>query len=751
MDTQAESQVDTGLSSLITLARFHQLPAEEPQIQHQFGVPGELFGDTEILRAAKSLGFKTRQTTLTFEKLNNSILPAIIVTKSGEYAVLAKAAQASEMSHAGGGEESVEESAGGKAQSQPQGKVLVLFPDKNQPDSLSEDELNEIWSGEMILISKREGLLTSFKEFDIKWFIPALLKYKKFFGEVILISFFLQLFALVTPLFFQVVMDKVLVHRGFTTLDVLAFGFVCIAVFDAILGGLRNYVFSHTTNRVDVELGARLFNHLVSLPLSYFESRQVGQSVARVRELDTIRNFITGTALTLVIDLFFTVVFFAVMWLYSPTLTIIVMLTIPFYIALSIFITPILRHRLDEKFKHGAENQAFLVEAVTGVETLKAMSVEPQMQRKWEDQLSKYVTASFRTQNLNNIANQIAGFISKITTVLIIWYGAHLVIEGALTVGQLIAFNMIAGRVSGPILKLVQLWQDFQQAGISVKRLGDILNTPTEPGYNPNRSTLPQLKGQVNFEHLNFRYRPDGPRILNDISLQVRPGEVIGIVGRSGSGKSTLTKLVQRMYVPEAGRVLIDGVDLAMVDTAWLRRNIGVVLQENFLFNRSIRENIALANPGLPMEAVVQAAKLAGAHEFILELPEGYDNPVGEHGCNLSGGQRQRIAIARALITNPRILIFDEATSALDYESERIIQHNMAAICKNRTVFIIAHRLSTVRQCDRIIVMDKGRIVESGDHDELIHQQGYYHQLHSMQSGIGKPLRPVQRGPAQTT
>lgn len=721
-----KDQNDSGLWALITLMRFHQLPTDEEQISHQFGVPGQAFGNSEILRAAKSLGLKARHTQIQFSKLNNSLLPAIGITPEGEYFVIARTA--------------LDSDAG-------EGKALVLFTNDAQPQSIAESELSALWLGEVILLTKREGLLSSFKEFDIRWFIPALLKYKKFFGEVILISFFLQLFALVTPLFFQVVMDKVLVHRGFTTLDVLAFGFVVIAVFDAILGGLRNYVFSHTTNRVDVELGARLFNHLVSLPLAYFEARQVGQSVARVRELDTIRNFITGTALTLVIDLFFTIVFFAVMWFYSPTLTIIVLLTIPFYIALSIFITPILRHRLDEKFKHGAENQAFLVEAVTGVETLKAMSVEPQMQRKWEDQLSKYVTASFRTQNLNNIANQIAGFISKITTVLIIWWGAHLVIDGQLTVGQLVAFNMIAGRVSGPILKLVQLWQDFQQAGISVKRLGDILNTPTEPGYNPNRSTLPQLQGQVNFEHLNFRYRPDGPRILNDISLQVRPGEVIGIVGRSGSGKSTLTKLIQRMYVPEAGRVLIDGVDLAMVDTAWLRKNIGVVLQENFLFNRSVRENIALANPGLPMETVVQAAKMAGAHEFILELPEGYDNPVGEHGCNLSGGQRQRIAIARALITNPKILIFDEATSALDYESERIIQQNMHSICHGRTVFIIAHRLSTVRQCDRIIVMDKGRIVESGNHDQLIEQRGYYHQLHSMQSGIGKPLRPVVNTP----
>lgn len=714
MDVQ-DQPLDSGLRSLITIARYHQLPVEEEQIRHQFGAPGETFTATEILRAAKSLGFKARQLTTSLDKLSNNTLPAILLTHDGRFLVLARVAEKTE---------------------EKEQEALILDPTESQPRSVSLNELSTLWTGELIFVTKRGGLLESIKEFDIKWFIPALLKYKKLFAEVLLISFFLQLFALVTPLFFQVVMDKVLVHKGFTTLDVLAFGFVVVAIFDAILGGLRHYLFSHTTNRVDVELGAKLFNHLISLPLAYFEARQVGQSVARVRELETIRNFITGTALTLVIDLLFTIVFFAVMWYYSPTLTLIVLLTLPFYIGLSIFITPILRHRLDEKFKHGAENQAFLVESVTGMETLKAMSVEPQMQRRWEDQLSKYVTASFRTQNLNNIANQIAGFINKMTTLLIIWWGAHLVIAGELTVGQLVAFNMIAGRVSGPILKLVQLWQDFQQAGISVKRLGDILNTPREPGYNPNRSTLPKLEGKVSFDHISFRYRQDGPQILDNISLDVKPGEVIGIVGRSGSGKSTLTKLVQRMYVPESGRVLVDGIDLAMVDTAWLRRNIGVVLQENFLFNRSVRENIALANPGLPMEAVVQAAKMAGAHDFILELPEGYDNDVGEHGCNLSGGQRQRIAIARALITNPKVLIFDEATSALDYESERTIQHNMGMICKGRTVFIIAHRLSTVRQCDRIIVMEKGRIVESGSHDQLISRQGYYAKLNNMQSNI---------------
>lgn len=552
---------------------------------------------------------------------------------------------------------------------------------------------------------------------------------------MLIASFFLQIFALVTPLFFQVVIDKVLVHRGLGTLEILIIGLVTIAIFEAILGALRTYLFAHTTNRIDVELGARLFRHLISLPLAYFQTRRAGDSVARVRELENIRNFLTSSALSLVIDLVFTFVFLGVMFVYSPMLTWIVLGAFPFYIAISAAATPPFRRSLDEKFRRGAENQAFLVESIVGMETLKAMAVEPQMQRRWEEQLAGYVTASFRVLNLGNVASQAVQFVSKLVTAAILFLGAKLVIDGSLTVGELVAFNMLASRVNVPVLRLAQVWQDFHQARLSVERLGDILNTRPESSTTAHRAALPPIRGEITFEHVGFRYRIDGQQVLHDVQFHVSAGQFVGIVGPSGSGKSTLAKLIQRLYVPEAGRVLIDGVDLAMVDTAWLRRQVGVVLQEDMLFNRSVRDNIALADPTLSMDQIINAATLAGAHEFILQLPEGYDTLVGERGCSLSGGQRQRIAIARALVTDPRILIFDEATSALDYESERIVQYNMRRICERRTAIVIAHRLSTVRRADRILTIDRGRLVEDGTHEELIHTNGRYATVHDIQAG----------------
>jgi len=696
----------TGLDALILLLRFHEIAVDPAQIRHQYGAGP--FGIPEILRCAKQFRLKARAISTNWERLAKTSLPALAQGSDGSFVILGKVVD---------------------------DKALIQDPAVGRPQLVTRAEFEARWSGRLVLIARRAALGDLAREFNIAWFMQAIHKYRRILSEVLIASFFLQLFALVSPLFFQVVIDKVLVHRGLTTLDVLVIGLITVSIFESLIGALRTYVFAHTTNRIDVELGARLFRHLIALPIAYFEARRAGDSVARVRELENIRNFLTSSALTLVIDLFFTFVFLGVMYYYSPMLTWIVIGSFPFYIVLSASVTPVFRSRLDEKFNRGAENQAFLVESITGVETLKAMAVEPQMQRRWEEQLAGYVKASFSVLSLGNWASQAVQLISKLVTALTLYFGAYAVSAGDLTVGELVAFNMLAGRVAQPILRLAQLWQDFHQARLSIRRLGDILNAVPEPTFRAGRAAPPPIQGAIAFDHVNFRYRLDGQQVLHDVSLQIPPGQMLGIVGPSGSGKSTLAKLVQRLYVPESGRVLVDGVDIAAVDVAWLRRQVGVVLQENVLFNRTIRDNISLSDPSLPMERVIAAAQLAGAHDFILELPEGYDTMVGERGASLSGGQRQRIAIARALIGNPRILIFDEATSALDYESERVIQDNMRRIAQGRTVLIIAHRLSAVSLADRIITIERGRIVEDGKHAELIASGGRYATLHRMQAG----------------
>jgi ATP-binding cassette, subfamily B, bacterial HlyB/CyaB len=703
------------LEALCAIARFHQVAADPATLAHQLGLqPSEAVTTADLLRAAKHLGLKAKLSSTTAARLPLTPLPALAFMQDAA------------------GEPHVVILAQCDAQ-----RVLLQDPSAAaaRPTIESMDAFAAHWTGDLILIASRASLAGDLAKFDFSWFVPAIVKYRKLFGEVLLISLMLQLFALVSPLFFQVVMDKVLVHRGLTTLDVLVIGLIVVVVFESALNGLRSYVFSHTTSRIDVELGARLFRHLVQLPLAYFQARRVGDSVARVRELENIRSFLTGNALTVLLDVVFSVVFIAVMLFYSVPLTLIVMVSLPLYFALSLAVVPVLRKRLDVKFARGAENQAMLVETVTGIQTVKAGALEPSFGRRWDNQLAAYVSASLKTQNLASWAHEAVNLIGKLVNAATLWYGAHLVMNSDLTVGQFVAFNMFAQRVANPIMRMAQLWTDFQQTGISMARLGDILNTRTEVPPT-SAAQLPPLKGRITLDNVTFRYRPEAAPVLSGIAIDVRPGELLGIVGRSGSGKSTLTKLVQRLYSPEAGRVLVDGIDISLIDAAQLRRQIGVVLQENLLFNRSVRENIAIADPAAPIEAVIRAAQLAGAHEFVSELPEGYDTIVGEQGSSLSGGQRQRIAIARALFTNPRVLIFDEATSALDYESEAIIQRNMAQICHGRTVLVIAHRLSAVRYAHRIVVLEKGRIVEAGPHDALVNKpQGLYAHLWRMQDG----------------
>jgi subfamily B ATP-binding cassette protein HlyB/CyaB len=704
---------DPALAAFVLVAKFLGVSAEPAQILHDRGRGDTPFTYGDLVRIARKLGLVARTRSTPLDELGKLPVPTLLGTKDSGTVILLKVDESGDTP-----------------------RFLLQRPDGERPEIWSAEQMDAAFAGAVLLLTSRERIAGEKRKFDVSWFIPALVRYRSPLRDVIVGSFFLQLIGLVSPIFFQLVIDKVLVHRSMTTLEVLAFGLAVVLVFETLLSGLRTWLFAHTTNRVDAELSASLFRHLIALPLSYFEARRVGDSVARVRELENIRQFLTSNAVTLVIDFFFTIVFFAVMLLYSPKLTLIVALTIPVYAAISVFVTPPLRARLDEKFKRGADNQAFLVETVTGIGTLKAMAVEPRMRDRWEKQFAAYVKTGFSVTVLATWGNHAIQLVSKLTTVAILFFGAKAVIAGDMSVGALVAFNMLAGRVAQPILRLSQLWQDFQQVRISVDRLGDILNTAAEPEHNPNRASLPPIKGRITFDKVRFRYRPDTPEALRGISLDVAPGEMLGIVGPSGSGKSTLTKLVQRLYVPEQGRVLVDGVDLALVDPAWLRRQVGVVLQENILFNRSVRENIALVDPTIPMERVIAAAELAGAHEFVLALPHGYDTIIEERGSNLSGGQRQRLAIARALISNPAILILDEATSALDAESEEIIQTNLGAIAQGRTVLIIAHRLSAVRPCDRIITVEAGEVTEAGDHDSLLKAGGRYAQLYSKQMGL---------------
>jgi len=707
----SDNLVDGGLVCLSIVCGIMGIATNYQHLKRVFSLPEKLSDTITIMRAAKRLGLKAKPSELKGRNLVNMIYPLIAIRKDGSYIVIAKFVKE---------------------------KLWVFDPYMNQSKMIESEVFKSVWSGDVILFAKQFNFSTMGTYFNVQWFIPIVTRFKSLFGEVIGIAFVLQLIGLITPLFSQVIIDKVLVHKGISTLDILALGLFIVGFFEYIMGIIKQYLFSHTTNRVDVLLGTKLFYHLSTLPMRYFEARRVGDISNRMRELDVIRQFITGSGLNVILDIFFGTIFIVVMFFYSTTLSLIVLGTLPFFVVLSLTAIPIFRQRLNRQYACASESQSFLVEYITGINTVKSLAIEPQMNQKWENLLSQYVKATFSTMKLTNVAGNTAQYIQKMSSLAVLWFGAQQVMEGKLTVGQLIAFQMLAGKVIDPILRLVNAWQDYQQAKLSVERLGDILNYPSESAKNHKHIQTSVLQGHISLNNVVFRYRDDGPPILNYIDLDIKKGTTIGIVGRSGSGKSTLTKLIQRMYRPERGSILVDNIDISQTDPAWLRRQIGVVLQENFLFNVSVRDNIALAMPGADMERVIWAAELAGAHDFILELPEGYDTQVGERGTALSGGQRQRIAIARALITDPRILIFDEATSALDYQSERIIQDNLKKICAGRTVLIIAHRLSTVRDADIIIVMEKGEIVESGTHRQLLQIRGIYYGLNQQQEGHGE-------------
>lgn len=597
------------------------------------------------------------------------------------------------------------------------------------------ESFEEAWGadGEVLLMEVTKE--TPQQRFGLQWFLPSLKKYRWVLTQVFVASFFVQLFGLANPLMVQIIIDRVIVQNSIDTLQVLGIFLVIVAIFEAILSSLRTYLFVDTTNRIDMALGSEIIDHLLRLPLRYFDRRPVGELSSRINELENIRQFLTGTALTVVLDAVFSVVYIVVMFIYSWLLTLVALATIPLFVILTMLVAPIVRRQLRTKAERNAATQSLLVESLSGIQTVKAQNIELRTRWKWQERYAEYVSAGFDTVLTSTTAGSASNFLNKLSALLVLWVGAYLVLQGDLTLGQLIAFRIISGYVTAPILRLAQLWQNFQETALSLERLSDIIDHPQEADEeDANQIPMPEISGHVRYENISFRFAPSGPLQLANVNLEFPVGQFVGIVGQSGSGKSTLMKLLPRLYEPDSGRILIDNYDISKVELYSLRRQVGIVPQDSLLFEGSIQENISLTNPDATTDAIIEAAKIACAHDFIMDLPLGYNTRVSERGTSLSGGQRQRIAIARTILQNPRLLIMDEATSALDYDTEHQVSMNLMQWAAGRTVFFITHRLNTIQQADLILVMDQGSAVEQGTHAELMALQGRYYCLYQQQA-----------------
>ncbi len=691
---------NTAAACLTMAAQYlnNPIPFELVQRQLRFQHPHD------VMEAGEKLGLQVRQLQVTVHDLRLLTFPVLLLWRREEWIIIYGVRG---------------------------NRLIIAFPTNLSQtcESIPQQMLEENWDGRLWQVE----LIQKQDTFNLSWFVPPIWQHRKLLGEVLLLSFALQLLGLATPIITQYIIDKVMVFGSRNALDVMAIALLGVAIFEAVLGTLRLFIFTHTANRLDLSLSSQLFRQLMRLPLTYFESRRVGDTVARAQELESIRQFLTGTALTVILDSIFSVVYLVLMFAYSFTLTWVALAVIPLFVVLNLVATPILRHWLNETFNRGADNQSFLVETVTGIHAVKAHAAERKSRRRWEGLFARYIRTSFKASTTSNIGSNIGDFLTNFSYLIILWFGAGLVIDQKITIGVLVAFQMLASKVTGPLLRLVQLWQEFQQVLLSVDRLGDILNTApeAEPGSG---IVLPPLSGKVNFEKVFFRYQSDQEEpVLKGISLTVQPGMFVGIVGRSGSGKSTLSKLLQRLYKPESGSILIDNFDIKNADIGSLREQISVVLQDDFLFDATISENITFGDPDITTEQVMRAARLAVAHNFISELPKGYQTSIGERGVALSGGQRQRLALARLFLSEAPILILDEATSSLDSETEQKVLQNLQEVSGKRTVFMIAHRFAPLKRADLILVLEKGEIVERGTHDELLQKRGVYWALYQRQ------------------
>lgn len=703
-----QSGSDCGCACLVMIARHWGKRLAVNRVRDIANVNRSGASLRSLAAAAESIGFASKPVKASFDKLREQSLPAIVHWEGNHYIVVYEINKK---------------------------HVIVCDPAIGQR-KIPHAEFKEKWTGYALLLQPTLGLKEAKEDTGSVWRFYELVKpHSKVLFEIFMASLLLQAFGLITPLFTQLLLDKVIVQGSVSTLNAVGLGLLIFGFFGIAVSAVRSYLLYHTANRISVAMLVGFLKHTFSLPLSYFESRYVGDITSRIQENGKIQSFLTGETLSIVLDLITIVVYLAVMFWYNWQLTLLVLLIVPPFFILAFASTNILRKMSREIFNASAEQNSYLIQSLTGIRSVRSMAIEHTVRWKWEELLNNVIKKSFRAKIIGTRLQIISGSIDTISSTALLWFGAYLVIDNQLTIGQLIAFNMLKGNVISPFKRLSGVWNEFQEIIISTERINDVLEAESEENLlaSPRRH-ISKLRGHIRFDNVTFRYHPESEiNVLENLNFEILPEQTIAVVGRSGSGKTTLSKLMLGLYPPTDGKVLIDDQDVSKISLKSLRRQIGVVDQNTFLFGGTIRENISVAHPEADLEEITQAARLAGADEFIQQLPMGYENEIGEAGGMLSGGQRQRLVIARALLGNPQLLIFDEATSSLDAETERIIQNNLKTILKGRTSLIIAHRLSTVRSADLILVLDKGILLESGTHDELIAQKGHYYYLNQQQ------------------
>lgn len=704
-----QSSSDCGAACLVMVSRYWGQRFSVNRLRDMANVDRNGASLRGLSTAAESMGFTTRPVKASLDRLAEQQLPAIIHWEGKHYIVVYEVTPK---------------------------EVIVADPGIGQR-SLSHDEFKEGWTNYCLLLQPTVFLRENKETITPFWQFFELAKpHGTVLLEVLFASILIQIFGLITPLFTQLLLDRVVVQGSTLTLNSVGVGMLIFGLFRVAITGLRQYLLDHTAHKVDVALIVGFIRHTFRLPLSFFETRYVGDIISRVQENRKIERFITGEALSILLDLLTLFIYLGLMFWYSWKMALLSLVIVPPFALLALVATPFLRKISREIFSASASENSYLIQSLTGVSTIKSMAVEQTVRWKWEEHLNEFVKKSFSGQIIGNRLQIFSGVIETIITTGLLWFGAWLVIQNELTIGQLVAFNMLLGNIINPFKRLTVLWNELQEVMIAVERINDVIETEPEEDLNSSlRQSLPQLQGHIHFNNVTFRYHPESEiNVLENLSFQVKPGQTVALVGRSGSGKTTISKLLLGLYTATEGKVLIDGQDITSLSLASLRQHIGVVDQDTFLFSGTIRENISLGRSSATLEQVIDAGKMAGAHEFIARLPMGYETQIGEGGGMLSGGQRQRLAIARALLGNPRLLVLDEATSHLDTESERIIQKNLNTILADRTTFVIAHRLSTIRKADLILVLDRGILIESGNHHQLMAKRGHYYYLNQQQT-----------------